>query len=496
MHSERRLGAAAAPAVMSMRSRTPRPAVRVMLLGAAGWAALMPAILLAAEHSTSAPPPRPADALLESLEPDALRDLARETLERNPELARARHHAAARAVRAPQVRSLPDPVAALTWFVLPPETRVGPQRLSIAVRQAIPWLAGLEAREQAALWAAAAAEAELESRRLQVLTELRRLVIERSFADLQSLIVRAERDTLARYEEAAQARYSVGTGLQQEVVRIQSQITEVDRRELEIAQRRVGLSASLNALRDRPATAEIPAFGLPLPRAPSRLASFDAAELAERAERRRPELAAARARLAEAEAHVDVATAGFRPGFEVGVAYTAVDGRGGAGAPADDGDDVLALTGGLRLPVRRARLEAALEQALAEQRAADAGLRGTVREVESKIGDLVARLPLLHDQWQLLAKVLGVQARESLSSAESAYTTGRLNAVDLLDAEVLQLEVRIGVARTRADFAIAHAHLEAAVAAPISLVDPVSGETFESDSTDPDPASTPGGSGR
>jgi outer membrane protein TolC len=67
----------------------------------------------------------------------------------------------------------------------------------------------------------------------------------------------------------------------------------------------------------------------------------------------------------------------------------------------------------------------------------------------------------------LLEDVLAIQAAESLRSAESAYGAGTLNALDLLDAERVLLEVRIASARARADYAIAVAQLEGTVAEPV-----------------------------
>jgi len=44
-----------------------------------------------------------------------------------------------------------------------------------------------------------------------------------------------------------------------------------------------------------------------------------------------------------------------------------------------------------------------------------------------------------------------------------------LNALDLLDAERVLLQVRIATARARTDFAVAEAGLEGTVAAPLPL---------------------------
>lgn len=372
------------------------------------------------------------------------------------------------AVRAPRVRALPDPVAMLTLFVLPPETRVGPQRLSASISQQLPWFGKLDLAEQAALYAAAAVESEVEVARLDALTETRKLFYELAFHDLHETIVRAERTALVRFEEAARARYSAGAGLQQEIVRIQAQITRLDARLLVIDERRAGLLTAVNALRDRSSGELVEEISLP----PAITVELDVEEL-RRDALRRPELAAADARIAERRTRVELARKDFRPDFTVGLGYTLVERRqdaaGRVSPPEDDGDDILALNGAIRLPVRRRKLEAGLEESLAWQRAAEENKRRIETAIERSIGDTSTRLPLLFEHWRLLDAVLQVQAREALRSAESAYTTGKLNAVDLLDAEVVLFEVRTAAARTLTDWAVTRAELERSIAGPLNL---------------------------
>ena len=81
---------------------------------------------------------RPADRILEALEDGALRAMVSEVLERNPGVARARAQARAADLRAPQVRTLPDPVAGLTAWLESPETRTGPQVATFSLFQTLP----------------------------------------------------------------------------------------------------------------------------------------------------------------------------------------------------------------------------------------------------------------------------------------------------------------------------------------------------------------------
>ncbi len=408
-----------------------------------------------------------AGELHESLANKTLSGLVGEVLERNPEIARARRRAAAAAARAPQVKALPDPEASLTLFALPPETRVGPQRLSATIRQKLPWFGKLALKEQAVLFAAAAARAEVETTRLDLLTEVRRLGYELGFLERHEAILGAERGALVRYEKAAQARYAAGVGLQQEIVRIQAQITRTDTRLLEISQRRFALRAALNALRDRPADEPTGVVELPESREPT----FDRPALRREAAMRRPELAAVEARIAAGGVLVELAEKNFRPDVTLGLSYTAVGSRddapGRLNPPPGDGDDILALSGSLNLPVRRRKLEAGAREAQAMRWAAEEDKRRILAQIEGSIGDLTARIPLLYRHLRLLETVLLKQAREALRSTETAYSTGKLNAVDLLDAEVVLFEVRIAAARTRTDLAVAHAQLERAVARPL-----------------------------
>ena len=410
---------------------------------------------------------RPPESLARSLVPDRpseLRRLAEEVLERNPRIALMERRAAALSYRPDQAGSLPDPMANVNLFALPPETRVGPQRLMIAVSQKFPWFGKLGLKRQAALLASQAAEADVESARLEALTEVRRLFHELAFQQELVRIVSEERQILRRHEEAARARYSAGMGLQQEVVRIQAQLTRLETRLLDIEARRATLLAAINALRDRPSDIPISAQLAPLPEE----VDLDLDELRVEAFARRPELVAADATIASRQATVDLAKKQFRPDVTVGLGYTLVDRRsdpaGRVSPPPDNGDDILSLSGGLNLPIRRRRLNAGLEESLQMRSVAEESKRQIRAGIERSIGDLASRLPLLYEQWTLFEDVLLVQAEEALRSAETAYATGRLNAVDLLDAEVVLFEVQKSIARTRTDLTVGLAQLEGATA--------------------------------
>jgi len=68
----------------------------------------------------------------------------------NPELQALNLEYQAALQIAPQVSQLPDPELKLGWFPLPPETRLGPQRMWWIFNQMLPWPGKLEAQKQLA----------------------------------------------------------------------------------------------------------------------------------------------------------------------------------------------------------------------------------------------------------------------------------------------------------------------------------------------------------
>jgi cobalt-zinc-cadmium efflux system outer membrane protein len=412
----------------------------------------------------------PSARILAALEPGPRRELLAEVLGRNAKIAALKAQADAAEQRAPQVSALPDPMAALTAYLRPPETRVGPQRFMGSLSERFPWFGKLGLRERMALLAAAQASEKVEAARLSVMTEARRALDELGFLDEYEKIVRDDRATLSHYEELARARYSAGVGLEQSIVKLQAEITKDDARVLEIGTRRGALTAQLNALRDRPPGTPVAAGGLP---AGSRI-EFDAAAARTLALSRRPEITAADAGVEESETAVALARKEYAPDLTLGISYTDVgtrtDGAGKMNPPPDNGQDILAVSAGINLPIWRRKLAAGVEEAAARESASRSARIAATDDIDRALADLASRIPLTWQRVRLFEDVLIVQAEQSLRSAEAAYSSGTLHALDLLDAERVLLEVRIQSKRALADYDTAVAELEGAAAAPVKEI--------------------------
>ena len=427
----------------------------------------LPALLHAADER----PDRGVSAsqmLLEEVKDARLAGLLREVLDRNPGLAALEARVRSVAERPAQARSLPDPNASVTAYLETPETRVGPQKAALTLSQKFPWFGKRGLREQAAVHEGGAARARLESARLERLTKARVYYHEIGFLDTFAALTRSDRDTLQHFEELARARYASGIGLQHDVIKVQTEITRVETKLLRIAERRVRAVASLNALRNHREDAIIETVSLP---DASRVV-LDGIDLEEAAVKQRPEMERASAEIERAVTLVALARKDSEPDITFGVNYGFVGSRddpaAGLASIEDDGQDILGISVGLNLPVRRARRAARVREAVEQRAAVEGQKEQLVAEIRRSVEELTARIPLIWSQLRLFDDVLVRQSEESLRSTVSAYATGSINALDLLDAERILLEAHTAGARARADYLIAVARLEGALARPLS----------------------------
>ncbi|MGB5815565.1 MAG: TolC family protein [Thermoanaerobaculia bacterium] len=419
------------------------------------------------DTSTTDQVPAPADRIVQSLTNTELRSLVSDTLARNPGVARALALARAADNRAPQVRTLPDPVAGLTAWLKSPETRTGPQLLTLNWTQALPWLSKLDLKEQAAILEASALDFKVEATRLELVTTVRRLYYELAFLARYKEITLDFLDHLQQHEEISQSRYATGIGASQDVVKIQAEITLAENLLLDLDQRRIDLEAEINHLRDRPASTVILPAVLPA----GDEVGLDFGRLRELARQSRPEVAAVDARIAATEARVKLAEKEYRPDFTVGLTYTFVDPRedtaGIVTPPAGNGDDIFGIRGAVSVPIWRKKLKTGVEEANELELSAREAKRDVLAGIEAAVGNLMQRIPLTWQQLRLLEDILILQAEEAVQSAQSGYVTGAFNALDLLDAEHVLFKAETAIARAQADYAIRLTQLEGEVGGPL-----------------------------
>ena len=375
-------------------------------------------------------------------------------VESNPAIleSRARYEAARQ--RAPQVAALPDPVLSFTQALRSVETRVGPQLNGVTLTQAFPWFGTLELRSRVALLEATALHHLHQAARRDVAARVKEVYYDLGYVDAALGLAGEEQSLLEHYETLASARYATGQGLQQAVIRLQAEITRVvDRRHLLERQR-----ATLAARPQHPAR---PARG----RAGAGGGAAGAAP--RRGGPRRALTASATATATSCGRRARSSRAASGPSSSRGRArgqgsprawgLTNVGRRDDAALLPlpDDGRNSVTVSLGMSLPLWGAKYRAGVAEAGAELRARTRGRAAARNAMEMEVQEAVVRLETLDRQIDLLDTVLIPQTEEALRATETAYETGELGVLDLLDSERTVIDVRSMRARYLSDLLIA-----------------------------------------
>ena len=392
-----------------------------------------------------------------------LAELIGEALEGNPRVRAALLETRAAESRVQQATTLPDPAVSLTQHVLGPQTRVGPQFSNVSVTQSLPWFGTLADRRAIAASSSAMQGESYHEQRAEVVRQVKLAYYDLAYLDEALRITGEEEQLLLHYETLARARYSQGFGQQQEVIKLQAEVTRVLNRRQELLRQRTDFEALLNVLANRPVNAPVP----PVTIGERPEVALDDEQLHATGLDERPEVRSARHRIKRGEHGVSLARRRYRPGLTVGVAWGNVLGRrddpGRENPPPDNGRDTWSLTLGASIPVFRGSYDAGVREAAARVSAAEEAYRDAVNGVALAVRSTAFRITTIEGQLALFERALLPQAEQALRATEEAYSGGVTGVLELLDSEEVLLDVRLGLARLRADYMKTLAEMERAI---------------------------------
>jgi cobalt-zinc-cadmium efflux system outer membrane protein len=395
---------------------------------------------------------------------DQLRRLISTLLDDNPQISSRWSRSRSMFERVPQAKSLPDPQLTYRYFARTPETRVGPQDHVLEFSQGMPWTGKRELQARRAESLADGATWEAEDLEWRLVAELKRVYFEAGYLQEALTVNAEERELLRRFESIALKRYSTGEGIQQSVVKVQTDISRLEDHDTALRERLDAVVRRISELIGRPESPlTLQPIELPLPSV-----TYDRDELEELATSEHPRVRAVEKRVEADQTWTKRRKLESRPDFRFGAGYIVVDDRedlaGTINPPEDNGKDALALTVGINIPIFRKRIRAGVAEAQESERA-NVDLLEAVRDrLRFEIQETSLRLDSLGERGRLFHEVIIPQAEESLASAEAAYTTDRLGFLDLLDAERVLFQSRLSYHRLVSDLWIALSDLESHVA--------------------------------
>lgn len=396
-------------------------------------------------------------------EADALRveELVALVEQRNPSLAALYAAWRAAAARYPQEIALDD---SMLDVMAAPEsfsaTSPVPESWSVQVSQQLPWYGKRAYRGGVASAGARAARWEAADGHLQIGLAARLAYADYAEAHAALALNESELRLAQEVHDAALVKYETNQAPQQDVLQAAVELAETRRRQLELGRQRSLAAARINALLHRHPAARVPEPEA-LPTSASRPPELD--PLLAWAVARHPDLAAQAAKVDAARAAYCLAVREYYPDLDLYGRYDRY---------WFDREQQWSTGVALNLPVRLDRRRAAVSEAAANVRAAEAEYEARVASVRYDVAAARERLRELSDVLTLVEAELLPAAERNAQSARAAYETGRGSFLPLVEAQRQWLSYRRELVATAAEYARQRAELQRAVGSPIEEAPP------------------------
>ena len=393
---------------------------------------------------------------------NVLDGLVEEAVRNNPELKALQGKVEAFEEKPSQVKSLDDPRLGLALMNVPVDTFKFDQepmtQKQISLMQKLPFPGKLGIKGDMAEKDVEITRQEFAEKRngivMQVKVAYRNLLFTNKAID----IAERNRDLLREFIKIAETRYSVGSGLQQDVLRSQVELTRMTDRLLILEQKRQTIIARLNTLLNRPVETPFDGGGETAPTGFS--LTFE--DLRKIAEEKRPALIGLKNQVDRYGMAHRLAGKEYYPDFDVGISYGQRD-----DSPLDEKrPDFLSAFVTVNIPLwfntnesKKVAEEEANMRRSAEQ------YTSAKNEIYFQIKDILTEIEKFDREIDLYKTGLIPQGALSLESALAAYKVNKVDFLTLINNQIALYNYEIEYFRVIADRENKLAELETAVGA-------------------------------
>lgn len=362
--------------------------------------------------------------------PQPVETLTAWAVARNPAIEAARKQMEAASYRIPQVASLEDPMLEVNPFLAPMGMGNMEQVIQMGVSQQIPWSGKLQSRAEVAAQEAQRVRAQWAAAELAVIEQVKIAYYQLYFVQQAIRISQADRELLLGLQEIAGARFRVGQVNQQDVLRAELEVLELDnqlvrlQQELDTARARLARQLSISPDTPLEAVEQLPAEQIPA----------DLQHLYDLAIAARPELHAQLAEISRDRQSVDLARLDYFPDVRLSAMWMGMDMPGnGMNNSMNAGGDALLLGIGVNLPIYRQRLDAGVREAEAQAVASARQYDALRDQTQEQVKDLFAQIRSQQELLRLLREELVPKADQTFEVSLRAYEVGEVTFLQLVD---------------------------------------------------------------
>lgn len=369
--------------------------------------------------------------------PHSVDEYVQFALNQNPDVQAARKRIEAQAFQVPVAASLQDPTLGMTVYPKSVQTAAGEQDFALMASQKLPWFGKLGTSANIAESETNVARAQLAAVELEIVSKVKRAYYELYYIQKVIAVTESDRVLLAEIRDVANARYIAGQTSQQDVLRAELEISNVENELIRLRQQLLSGQARLaRILHISPQTKVRAVDQVHAEQVPHNLDALQ--RLAVEA---RPELHAQLASLERDRQAVELARLNYLPDVTLGATWIDVSSSGLS--PVANGQDSFLITAGVNLPIYRKRLDSSVRSAEAKA-VSTARVYDSLRdETQERVVDLFAQAQSQRDLLILFDEDILPKARQTLEVSSRAYNTGDVDFLQLIDnwRQLLRYEV-------------------------------------------------------
>jgi outer membrane protein TolC len=379
--------------------------------------------------------------------------LVQEAIEKNPKIIAARERHSMLKEKVPQAGALEDPMLAFGVVNLPNNFDFNEEDMTmkeISVSQKFPFPGKRGLIEETAAREADAGAAEFEEIANQVEKEVKTAFYDLSHVHRATEVTRRNKSLLEELSKITHTRYSLGRGIQEDIIRIQVEISKMVDDLIMLEQKKRSLAARLNYLLNRPQNSPV---GRPA-QFDFRRAVFSIENLQQQALANNPMLKALKQEIAARDKTVELAKLDYLPDFSLKFAY----------GQREDRLDMYTSMIEMNLPIFiKSKQARKVAEGYADVRSAQARYDSAQNEIFYMITDMGSMLQRLERKIELYRTGIIPQSRLQIDTALSAYMVNKADFMTLLDSSMRLYRYELDFHEALTDYEKSLAALEAAV---------------------------------
>jgi outer membrane protein TolC len=411
----------------------------------------VPMALQSPAAATASQPAGPSPVGLEDL---VLNNLVREALQKNPSIQSALHSLEAQRRRVPQAKTMPDPTVGVSWMgnSRPFSVQTGDPSSyrGVNAMQMLPYPGKLKLRGEIASKEADAGSSDLEAVRRRVTADVKTAYFEYWFYDKALQTTLKDKDLLTKLSQIAEARYRVGKGIQQDVLRSQVEISLLLQRLTVLQQQQNTSQARLNTLLARSPEAPLPPAEN-IERSPLNYSLEDLYRLARQND---PGLHREEQTIERNQIAVNLAQKDYYPDLSVGFMYQ----------QRPMLPDMYGMTFTINVPVfYKSKQREEVRQATEERLSAESSRDNRQNELNFELKQQYLAAKASDELLRLFSQGVVPQSSLALESSMSAYQVGTVDFLSVLGNFSTVLNYEIDYYRELANYQSALAHIESMV---------------------------------